>query len=167
MDGSTAAPPAHGEPVEPPAADQPGTVSLESKADPPTVGGYLRAVLIDPDGVTVDVAWTWERSADGATWETIDGTTGATYTATAEDAGYYLRATASYDDGHGPGKSAGAGTANPVLAPPPERGERQTGTTLTYLSATLIVDEGLIVAGCDSTDHPNGQLLGHGRPLRQ
>ena len=85
--------------------DEPGVVSLESENDPPQVGGGLRAVLLDPDGVTGDVAWTWERSADGESpWSAIDGATGASYTATADDAGYYLRAVASYADGHGPGK---------------------------------------------------------------
>ncbi|MYE39852.1 MAG: hypothetical protein F4X27_06465, partial [Chloroflexi bacterium] len=97
--------------------DEAGAVSLESDTDPPQVGGQLRAVLLDPDGVLGDTSWTWQRSADGGSpWQAINGATGASYTATEDDAGHYLRATASYADGHGPGKSAGAGTANPVLA---------------------------------------------------
>ena len=148
------------------------------------VGGQLQAVLLDPDVVSGDVAWTWQRSADGETWQTIDGATGDTYTATADDAGSYLRATASYTDGHGPGKTAQGALAQPIAAvvtpeePEPEPHpqstvtQRQTGTTLTYLSATLTVDEGLIVAGCeaecsDSTDMLVDELLGHGLPLRQ
>ena len=45
---------------------------------------------------------------------TILGATGAEYTPTTDDAGQYLRATASYTDNHGPGKTAAAVTADPV-----------------------------------------------------
>ena len=130
-------------------------VSLDYETDPPQVGDQLRAVLLDPDVVSGDVAWTWERSANGATWQTIDGATGDTYTATADDAGHYLRATAGYDDGHGSGKTAQGVLAEPVAAvitPHEPEPELQPQTGATYLSATLIVDEGLITAGCDSTD---------------
>ena len=119
--------------------DEAGVVSLELETDPPQVGGQLRAVLLDPDIVAGDAAWTWARSADvGSPWQAIDGAAGASYTATEDDAGRYLRATASYADGHGSGKSAGAGTASPVLAPLPEGGDPQTTTTI--WSATLTVD---------------------------
>ena len=110
--------------------DEPGRVSLELENDPPQVGDDLRAVLLDPDGVAGEVAWTWARSADGGSpWSAIDGATGASYTATSDDAGNYLRATAAYADGQGPGKSAGSGIGNPVLAPPPEGPQAQTAAT--------------------------------------
>ena len=132
--------------------DEAGVVSLLSETDPPEVGGQLRAVLLDPDIVSGDVAWTWARSADGGTpWQAIDGATGEIYTATADDAGHYLRATAGYADGHGTGKSAGGGTANPVLAPLEGHGQSTTPTT-TIWTATLTVDEDTTLGwlGCDN-----------------
>ena len=42
--------------------DEAGVVSLEYETDPPEVGGQLRAVVLDPDVVSGDVAWTWQRS---------------------------------------------------------------------------------------------------------
>ena len=122
--------------------DEPGVASLDYEYDPPLVGHALKAVLLDPDGVVGEVAWTWTRSSDANTWNAIAGATGETYTATADDAGYYLRATASYADGHGPGKSAGAQTSGSVLAPPPEdSGEPQKLTVKKRWTSVLTVDQ--------------------------
>ena len=96
--------------------DEAGTVSLSMDADPPQVGSTLTASLLDPDGGVTNETWSWARSTDQATWETIDGTTRAAYTASEDDEGRYLRATASYTDGHGPGKTAENATANTVTA---------------------------------------------------
>ena len=92
--------------------DEPGTVSLSS-ADP-DVDVSLIATLTDPDGGLDRVVWSWERSADQMAWTAISGAALASYTPVAADKGSYLRATASYTDGHGPRKSAQAATAAPV-----------------------------------------------------
>ncbi|MYC36756.1 MAG: hypothetical protein F4X66_07560 [Chloroflexi bacterium] len=106
-------------------ADQPGFVSLLSDYDPPLAGDEVRAYLLDPDVVAGAVAWTWQRSSDGETWEVIAGATGATYTATEDDAGYYLRATAAYADGLGLGKTAQGALSGQVLTPPEPQRQRQ------------------------------------------
>ena len=86
--------------------DEPGTLTLSPTR--PRVGTALNATLTDPDGSTSGVAWTWERSTGPTTWAAIDGAASSSYTPTAADAGHYLRATATYTDGHGAGKTARA-----------------------------------------------------------
>ena len=94
--------------------DQEGMVALSSMT--PVVGVELTGTLTDPDVVTEDtVTWQWSKSMTmGGTFEDIDGATMMTYTPVAADdatdVGYYLRATAMYTDGHGPGKMAMATT---------------------------------------------------------
>ena len=93
--------------------DEAGTVTLSSLQ--PLVAIPLTATLDDPDDVSGSVTWLWARSPDGASpWTTISGETSASYTPVAADVGDYLRATASYNDGDGPGKSAQAISANAV-----------------------------------------------------
>ena len=94
-------------------ADEPGAVALSSHR--PQVDVALTATLTDPDGGLARVVWLWERSADQADWTEIDGAASNSYTPVVGDLGSYLRATASYEDGHGLGKSAGAVTGDPVL----------------------------------------------------
>ena len=86
--------------------DEAGVVTLSPVR--PRVGTALTATLTDPDGSTSGVAWTWERSTGPTTWATIVGANSSSYTPTAADAGHYLRARATYTDGHGAGKSARA-----------------------------------------------------------
>ena len=113
--------------------DEAGVVSLEADPDPPQTGGALTARLMDPDGGVSGLSWSWERSADGTTgWETIAGATGATYTLAGEDGSHYLRATASYTDAHGPGKTAQGALADPVTVPvqlPQTEAQAQTQTS--------------------------------------
>ena len=84
----------------------------------------LTATLSDLDGlVAASILWEWARSADGSTWTPItaaasSGTAVATYTPQAVDVGHYVRATASYTDGHGMGQTAAATTPARVQAPP-------------------------------------------------
>ena len=54
-------------------------------------------------GVNV-TSWQWARSRDMTDWDNIG--TGGMYTVMDDDAGYYLRATATYTDGEGRGKMA-------------------------------------------------------------
>ena len=92
--------------------DEAGTVALSSSE--PEVGIALTAALTDADGGVARVVWSWEPSADQTAWTAIRGAGLAAYTPVAADKGSYLRATASYADGHGPSKSAQAATDAPV-----------------------------------------------------
>ena len=100
----------------PPPPDRPGTVTLRSTQ--PRVGAALSAALSDPDGSISNISWQWA-------WSTNGGAASAVYTPVAGDVGKYLRAVASYTDGHGPGKSAQATSTNrvqgatPPTSPPP------------------------------------------------
>ena len=97
--------------------DEPGTVTLSSLQ--PLVAIPLTATLDDPDDVSGSVTWLWARSPDGASpWTTISGEASDSYTPVLDDVGDYLRATASYNDGEGPGKSAQAISANAVQVAP-------------------------------------------------
>ncbi len=84
--------------------EEPGVVTLSPLR--PRAGMALTASLTDPDGSTSGVAWSWERSTGPTTWAAIDGADSSSYTPVAADAGAYLRATVTYTDGHGAGKSA-------------------------------------------------------------
>ena len=84
--------------------EESGTVTLSS--DRFTVGETIVATLTDPDGSITETTWLWERSLDKISWTAIGGATSAEYTPVLEDAGHYLRVTASYADGEGPDKTA-------------------------------------------------------------
>ena len=97
--------------------DEEGTVTMSSTT--PAVGTALTASLTDldsPDGVT-GATWQWARSSDGLTgWANIPGAMSASYTPVdPDDVGMYLRAMASYTDGHGSGKDAMEMTASVVV----------------------------------------------------
>ena len=94
-----------------------GTVTLSSTQ--PQVGSPFQASLSDADGGVTATTWKWERSDDGVTgWEDIDGARSASYTPGADDIGKYLRATATYTNTHGPGKTAQSVTSGAVGAAP-------------------------------------------------
>ena len=92
--------------------DDPGTLVLSTES--PVEGTALTAILSDPDGSVSGVTWGWATSTDNLTWTAISGATTASYTPPEGGVGSYLRATASYTDGHGPDKKAQASTANAV-----------------------------------------------------
>ena len=100
------------------AADQAGTVVFS--AETPLVDTALTATLTDPDGSITDLTWQWARSPDydasteTGTWTDITGATSGSYTPSTGDVTCFLRATASYTDGHGSGKTAEAISANAV-----------------------------------------------------
>ena len=99
--------------------DEDGTVSLSSVQ--PQVGTELGAVLSDPDGSVTAVTWVWERSMNrGGGWVTIGGAASDAYTPVDGDEDYFLRVMASYSDGEGSGKTAGAVSANRVQEAPRE-----------------------------------------------
>ena len=102
--------------------DDPGRVTFwRDGADATTaaimVGDELGGAVDDSDGNPGDkfpiamykridnvTSWQWARSTDMTDWENI-GIDGM-YTVMDDDAGYYLRATATYTDGEGMGKTA-------------------------------------------------------------
>ena len=90
-----------------------GVVSLSMTQ--PVEGVALTATLSDPDGGVSGVTWEWARATStNSPWADISGETSATYTPTSADASHYLRATASYDDAEGSGKSAQGYSDNPL-----------------------------------------------------
>ena len=141
-----------------------GTVTLSSPQ--PQVSIELSASLDDPDRVQGAAAWQWESSADRTTWTEISGATSAAYTPVAGDADRYLRATASYTDEHGPGKTARADTTSTVSAlpqvsieagPSPVTEGAAAAFTLTRTGATtaeLVVEVDVTESGSMLADNP-------------
>ena len=96
-----------------------GSVSI-SPSGQPRVGTALTASVTDLDGSVTGITWQWASSSNGSTgWGDISGARSATYTPVDGDAGNFLRATASYTDGHGPGKSENDVTSSAVAAAGP------------------------------------------------
>ena len=85
--------------------EEPGTVTLSSETATIQARVSVTATLEDDDGPT-SVTWQWARSTNRANWANIAGATSATFTPADTDAGNYVRATASYNDGEGQNKSA-------------------------------------------------------------
>ena len=86
-------------------SEEDGTVTLMPTR--PSVGTPIMASVTDLDVVVENtVSWVWASSdtADG-TYANINGATSATYTPVDDDAGKFLRATATYDDGYGSGNT--------------------------------------------------------------
>ena len=110
--------------------DEPGAIALTPVR--PKVGTALTATLSDPDTVSGTTTWTWQRSSGRNSWSTISGATAASYTPVAGDSGQYLRARATYTDGHGANKSAEATAHHVVIA-----------SVLTGLTATTTTDSSL------------------------
>ena len=102
-------------------ADDPGIVILSSgtSSGRPEMGSELGARVTDPDGGVSGVGWRWSRSDSvSGPFTAISGEISDTYVTTQEDAGANIRATASYTDSFGPGKSAHATFVSTVGEPP-------------------------------------------------
>ena len=98
--------------------EEPGAVALTTLTGPIQARVEVTAELSDDDG-PAGISWQWSRSPNGRTnWVNIANATSATYRPTLEeDAGNYVRATATYTDGHGPDKTANA--VSPRVGDPP------------------------------------------------
>ena len=102
--------------------DEAGLVALTP--DSPQEKQTLMAELSDLDGHLSEISWQWFRSAtrtDLGTEITEAASSGAAmarYTPGTDDVGQYLRATASYTDGHGTGKEESATTTAQVQEAP-------------------------------------------------
>lgn len=122
-------------------AAAPVTITVSNVEEPgrTTVSGTARAEstvtasLADPDGNIAALAWAWETAGSpSGPWTAITGATGARYLLQAGDVGNQVRATASYDDGHGASKSATSGAvlveAKPAAVNTPSRPTQRTVT---------------------------------------
>ena len=96
--------------------DEAGTVTLSAVA--PYPGVDLTATHTDPDEGAVGAEWQWSRSRSktSSNYADIEDAEAATYSPTSGDVGFYLRATVTYNDGEGEGKSAMATSAHTVQA---------------------------------------------------
>ena len=95
--------------------DEPGKVTLTKPQ--PQVSRGLAASYSDPDGGQDDIKWQWSRgpNVDGP-WTDIDKATSASRNPVADDVGSYLRATVTYTDKFGKGKTVSAVSENAVEA---------------------------------------------------
>ena len=94
--------------------DEAGTASMDRPQ--PQVSRPLGASLSDEDEGVAAERWQWARSEDRTTWMDIEGATSSRRSPAEADEGMYLRATVTYSDKFGPGKTASAVSANPVEA---------------------------------------------------
>ena len=131
--------------------DEAGTVAVS--LEQPQVGTALVVSLSDPDGSVSDISWQWARSLDGSDWSDVSGANSDSYIPVAADVGSYLRATASYTDGHGPGKTAHAVSGRPTAQRTPTF---QGDVTLTVDENTL--PGAPVGSGLTATD-PDGDIL--------
>ena len=118
--------------------DEDGVVQVSPSQ--PEVGTLVNAELSDPDGVTSVPTWVWWRSSTAnGPWSNISNATASSYMPTTADEDNYLRATVSYTDQQGSGKSASGVTANAVQAGP------QTNNAPAFLPNTVRnVDENTV-----------------------
>ena len=88
--------------------DEDGTVSLSTSQ--PRVATAITATLNDPDSGQLITSWQWEwsNSATGPR-QVINGATSRSYTPVAGDLNKLLRATATYSDAFGTGKTVQSG----------------------------------------------------------
>ena len=94
--------------------DDAGTVRIDRPQ--PQVHRPLEAILFDEDDGVASERWQWARSEDGETWLDIRGATAPRRNSTPADEGMYLRATVTYSDRFGSGKTASAVSVHRVEA---------------------------------------------------
>ncbi len=90
-------------------ADEAGTVNISRPQ--PQVDRPLTARLSEQDDGVTGQRWQWARSSDGTTWMDIVGAVSPRRSPTPDDVDMYLRATATYSDKFGSGKTARAVSA--------------------------------------------------------
>ena len=95
-------------------------VRVTEGGDPPVIGQTVRVALtLDEDSYSDRSRWQWERSDDGLTnWRNVLGarlTDSSLYAPVAADDGKYLRASVSFVDSDGAGKTALSPTVGPVV----------------------------------------------------
>ena len=99
--------------------EEAGTVTFNALT--PKAGTLLTARLSDPDSGVSGLSWRWaSASTSTGTYANIAGATSAGYRPVAGDVGKFLRATASYTDRRGSGKTADATTTAVVAEDAPQ-----------------------------------------------
>ena len=106
--------------------DEAGTVAIDRQQ--PQVDRPLGASLRDEDEGVRAERWQWARSRDGAAWTDIEGATSGRRHPQPGDVGMYLRATVTYSDKFGAGKTAWAvrPVNPPGQSPPAHRSGRSS-----------------------------------------
>ena len=94
--------------------DEAGTASIDRRQ--PQVSRPLSASMRDEDEGVSTQRWQWARSEDGTTWTDIEGATSPRRNPAPADEGMFLRATVTYSDKFGSGKTASAVSARRVEA---------------------------------------------------
>ena len=110
--------------------DQAGTVTIDDTT--PTRGTAIAATLADEDGTVSSLTWQWQRGTTN-----IPGATSASYTPVLADVGSVLRAVASYNDAHGPGKTATSAATSAVVNTVDQAGVVTLTTTTPRIGAAL------------------------------
>ena len=137
--------------------DEEGTVTLSTSS--PRARTPLTARLTDPDGGVTGVTWQWATSTDQSNWTDIYGATSQTLSPGDTEVNSYLRATASYTDGQGPGKTAQGQSANAVgTGPNRSPSTLDSGTTVSRTVAENTAADTEIGAPVTTTDPDNDAL---------
>ena len=128
--------------------DEAGTASIDRPQ--PQVDRPLSASLSDEDDGVEDESWQWARSEDGRTWTDIEGATSPGRRPAPADVGMHLRATVTYSDKFGAGKTASAVSANPVEATTlfdaaPSFADQDDDESTSYIDVTRSVAENTAV----------------------
>ncbi len=134
--------------------DEAGTLTLSTLQ--PVDGIVVTTTLTDIDGDTSAPTWKWGKSSSktGA-YTVIEAATADMYTPKPADVNRYLRATVTYTDPEGSGKTAVATTANRVLV------TRSTNTAPVFKDADGVeidADTGIDRAVAENT--PKGETVG-------
>ncbi len=122
-------------------SNDPGTVTITGTAEEDQL---LTASVTDPEGVTGQVTYTWERSTDGTSnWTIISSAD--TYLLTDDDAGNYIRVRASYSDDQGFIESPVSAASSQVVSVNDPGLLTLSGTEAEdqVLSTNLVEDDGL------------------------
>ena len=134
--------------------DEAGTVTLPATF---TGGTEATASVSDPDGTVSGDSWRWARgnTATGS-FSDISGATSASYTPVGADVGKYLRATVTYTDPEGSGKTASAVSSSAVDAsnaePTFDDGDSTTRTLPENSGAGIDVTGGVVAATDGDSD---------------
>ncbi len=145
--------------------DEAGVVSISRPQ--PQVDRPLSASLSDEDDGVAEQSWQWARSVDGTTWTDIEGASPSTRSPTPDDVDMYLRATVTYSDKFGTGKTASAVSANRVEArtlsnAAPSFADQDGDDTTPYIDIALSVEEnaalGTAIGTVSATD-ADGDVL--------
>ncbi len=109
-------------------ADDPGVVTFSPAS--PYVGTAFTVAVHDDDGVTGRIRWRWHRAQNADDeFDRIDNATKSTYMPTADDQGYVLRATVTYEDSFEASTSASAISSAVAANAPPDFGAETASRT--------------------------------------